>query len=154
MAAAKVSFGAGLGALALSCHQDSFRGWFEAYLEAFNQADFAGIASYYADDVIFRGQALQVVGREGVVEFYRRARGYLQERVDLLAFVGAPDRGKIVAELRTTLVALRDWPDMPTGPMRKGDTRSSVVFAIYELANERFTRIRTARLVGAQGAGR
>jgi len=92
-----------------------------------------------------------VVGRQQVVEFYRQVRSYLDEQVELLTFVGAPDRRKIVAELRTTLVAVRDWPDMPTGPMREGDTRSAAVFAIYELADGRFTRIRTARLASVQG---
>lgn len=145
---------AGWGTLILSCHQKPFRDWFEAYLTAFNRADFAGFAAYYADDVIFRGQAAQVVGSQEVVEFYRRVRAYLDEHVELLTFVGAPDRRKIVAEMRTTLVAMRDWPDMPSGPMRTGDRRSTVVFAIYELADGRFTRIRTARVAGAQAASR
>ena len=46
------------------------------------------------------------------------------------------------------------WLDMPTGAMREGDRRSTVVFAIYELTDGRFTRIRTARLAGAQESGR
>jgi hypothetical protein len=138
----------------LSDREESFRHWFEGYLMAFNHADFAAFSAYYADDVIFAGQAAQVVGRQSVVDFYRRVRRYLDERVELLTFVGAPGRGKIVAELRTTLVAVRAWPDMPTGAMREGDTRTTVSFAIYELAGDRFARIRTARFARFEGTAR
>jgi hypothetical protein len=119
--------------------------WFESYLTAFNRADFPAFGACYADDVIFHGQAAQVVGRDAVLDFYRKVRGYLNERVDLLGFVAAPDGTRIAAELRTTLVALRDWPEMPTGPMRAGETRQSVNFAMYDIADGLFTRIRTAR---------
>lgn len=122
----------------------AFRSWFQVYLDAFNRADFPAFGAYYADDVIFRGQAAQVTGREAVLDFYRRVRGYLHERIEVLTFVGAPDRRGLIAELRTTLVALRDWPDMPTGAMRAGDRRESVNFVAYDIADGRFTRIRTA----------
>jgi hypothetical protein len=127
------------------------RPWFENYLAAFNRADFAAFGACYADDVIFHGQAAQVVGRNAVLDFYRKVRGYLDERVDLLDFVAAPDGTRIAAELRTTLVAVRDWPEMPTGPMHAGDTRQLVSFAMYDLADGRFTRIRTARFSPPRG---
>ena len=127
------------------------RCWFESYLDAFNRADFAGFGACYSDGVIFQGQAAQLIGRDAVLDFYGKVRTYLDERVDLLSFVGAPDGNRIAAELRTTLVALRDWPDMPTRPMRAGDMRQSVNFAFYDLADGKFTRIRTARF-SSQGA--
>lgn len=122
------------------------RCWFEDYLSAFNRADFPGFGRYYADDVVFHGQAAQVVGREAVLDFYRKVRAHLDERVDLLTFVAAPDGSAIVAELRTSLVATSDWPDMPTGPMRAGDRRESVNIAFYDIADGKFARVRTARL--------
>jgi len=121
------------------------RPWFEDYLAAFNRADFTAFGAWYADDVIFHGQAAQLVGRDAVLDFYRQVREYLDERVDLLTFVAAPDGTRIAAELRTTLVALRDWPEMPTGPMRAGETRERLGFAMYDIAGGQFTRIRTAR---------
>jgi hypothetical protein len=123
----------------------ALRGWFDAYLAAFNRADFAAFGACYADDVVFHGQAAQLVGRDAVLDFYRTVRGYLDERVELLAFVGASDGSRIAAELRTTLVAHQDWPDMPTGAMRAGDQRQSVNFAMYDIAGGLFTRVRTAR---------
>lgn len=132
--------------------QPGLRPWFEAYLAAFNRADFAAFGAWYADDVIFHGQAAQLVGRDAVLDFYHRVRTYLDERVDLLGSVIARDGSRIAAELRTTLVAHRDWPDMPTGPMRAGDQRQSVNFAMYEIANGTFTRVRTARFSPQPGA--
>ena len=126
------------------------RCWFEAYLAAFNRADFPAFGAYYADDIDFHGQAAQLVGREAVLAFYHKVRSYLNERVELIGFIGAPDGNRIAAELHTTLLALRDWPDMPTGAMRAGDTRMRVSFAMYDIAGGHFTRIRTARFSPAE----
>jgi len=50
----------------------SLRPWFEGYLAAFNRADFAAFGACYADDVIFHGQAAQIVGRDAVLDFRNR----------------------------------------------------------------------------------
>lgn len=121
------------------------RGWFEAYLEAFNGGDFDGFGSYYADDVIFQGQAAQVVGRTTVLDFYREVKRRLDERLELLTFVGAPAVGRLAVEMRTTLIARQDWLELSTGPIRAGERRQSVNFIFYDIADGRFTRIRSAR---------
>jgi hypothetical protein len=123
---------------------NGLRPWFEAYLDAFNRADFPVFGDYYADDIVFHGQAAQLAGRAAVLGFYHKVRTYLHERIELLSFVGAPDGSRIAAELHTTLLALRDWPDMPTGAIRAGDSRMRVSFAMYDIVNGRFSRIRTA----------
>lgn len=124
----------------------SLRAWFEAYLAAFNRGDFDGFGAYYADDVIFHGQAAQLRGKDAVLGFYRMVRARLDEQVELVSFVGASGGRRIAAELRTTLLARRDWLEMPTGPMRAGDTRQSVNIVFYDLLEYRFTRVRSARL--------
>lgn len=128
------------------------RPWFEAYVDAFNHNDFAGFGAYYADDVIFQGQAAQVIGRDAVLAFYRKVKSRLDETLDLLTFVAAADGTRIVAEVRTRLVAREDWPGMPTGPMKKGDRRESVNFILYDIADGHFARVRSARFSGGQGA--
>jgi hypothetical protein len=125
--------------------------WFEAYLAAFNRADEAGFGAYYADDVQFFGQAAQVTGRQAVLDFYRNVRKYLHERVDLLTFVGDPAQTHMLAVLRTSLVAHTDWPDMPTGALKAGDTRESVNFVMYDISDGRFTRVRSARFSPQKG---
>ena len=119
------------------------RAWFEAYLAAFNRGDFEGFGAYYAEDVQFFGQAATLTGRAAVLDFYRGVRARLDETVDLLAFVGGADMA--AAEIRTTLVAKEDWPDFPTGALRRGQRRQSINFALYDIAGDRFTRIRSAR---------
>ncbi|HTU10670.1 MAG TPA: nuclear transport factor 2 family protein [Allosphingosinicella sp.] len=120
------------------------RPWFERYLAAFNGKDYAGFSAYYAPDVRFFGQAATLEGPRAIVDFYRGVHARLDERVDLVTFVsGGPTR--IMAEIRTTLVAREDWPDFPTGPFTRGDRRQSLNFALYEIADGRFQRIRSAR---------
>ena len=121
------------------------RTWFEAYLAAFNRSDFPAFGAYYADDVQFFGQAAQLVGRDAVLDFYRGVRSYLAENVDVLTFVSSPKGDRIAVEIRTTLIARKDWPEMPTGPMKAGDRRESLIFAFYDIVHGQFARIRTAR---------
>ena len=119
------------------------RQWFETYLDAFNRGDFDGFGAYYADDVAFHGQAATLHGRAAVLAFYRGVRTRIGERVDLLSFIGS--EAAVAAEIRTTLMPLEDWPDFPTGALIKGQQRQSINFAFYDIANGRFTRIRSAR---------
>jgi hypothetical protein len=124
--------------------QPGTRPWFEAYIAAFNAADFAGFSAYYAPDVRFFGQAATLEGVAAVVDFYRRVHARIDETVELLSFVsGAPTR--VAAEIRTTLVAREDWPDFPTGALLRGQRRQSINFAMYDIVAGRFTRIRSAR---------
>ena len=120
------------------------RPWYEAYLAAFNARDYARFSAYYAPDVRFFGQAATLEGAQAVVDFYRGVHARLDETVELLTFVGGgPTR--FMAEIRTTLVAREDWPDFPTGALTRGQRRQSVNFAFYDIADGRFTRVRSAR---------
>ncbi|TNE41793.1 MAG: nuclear transport factor 2 family protein [Sphingomonadales bacterium] len=132
--------------------QRELRHWFEVYLAAFNRSDFPVFGTFYAKEVQFHGQATTLTGRDAVLDFYRNAHRYLAERVELITFVGAPEGDHILAALRTTLTANRDWPDMPTGPMAKGARRESVNFVMYDIADRHFTRIRSARFSPQKGA--
>lgn len=118
------------------------RAWFERYLAAFNAADFAGFGAFYHPRVEFHGQAAQLVGRAAVLAFYRRVRCRVDERIELLSFVGS--RELCAAEIATTLHAHEDWPDFPTGPLLAGTIRKSIGFAFYDITGARFTRIRSA----------
>jgi hypothetical protein len=119
------------------------RAWFQAYLDAFNANDFDGFGAYYAPDVAFFGQAATLEGRDAVLAFYRTVKARIDEQIDLLTFHASEDG--IAAEIRTTLVTREDWPDFPTGSLLKGQRRESINFAFYDIANGRFTRIRSAR---------
>jgi hypothetical protein len=120
------------------------RPWFEAYIAAFNARDYSRFSAYYAPDVRFFGQAATLEGAQAVVDFYRRVHARIDETVELLNFVsGAPSR--IAAEIHTTLIAREDWPDFPTGALLRGQRRQSISFVMYDIADGRFTRVRSAR---------
>lgn len=128
------------------------RPWFEAYLAAFNARDYPGFSAYYAPGVRFFGQAATLEGAAAVVDFYRMVHARLDETVDLVTFVsGGPTR--IMAEIRTTLVAREDWPDFPTGALTQGQRRASLNFALYDIDDGRFTRIRSARFARLADGG-
>lgn len=128
------------------------RAWFDRYLAAFNAKDYPGFSAYYAPDVRFFGQAATLEGPAAIVDFYRMVHARLDERVDLITFVsGGPTR--IMAEIRTTLVAREDWPDFPTGPLTRGQRRASLNFALYEIEEGLFKRVRSARFARLPDGG-
>jgi ketosteroid isomerase-like protein len=116
---------------------------FRAYLAAFNRSDFDTLGDFYAAEVEFVGRAAQLRGREAVVRFYRDVKSRVRETLTLHGIVVGPRA--IVADVETELHALADWPDFPTGPLARGETRRSQNFIWYDVADDRFTRIRSAR---------
>ena len=132
--------------------QPGTRPWFERYLAAFNARDYPGFSAYYAPNVRFFGQAATLEGPAAIVEFYRGVHARIDETVDLVSFVGGgPTR--IMAEIRTTLVAREDWPDFPTGAFTRGQRRQSLNFALYEIEDGRFVRVRSARFARLTDGG-
>ena len=122
---------------------------FRRYIDAFNRNDFETFGGYYAPQIHFQGQAGEFHSREQVVSFYRQVKARVRETIGILTLViGERD---IVAELETGLHALVDWPDFPTGPIYKGETRRSQNFCWYEVADGMFGRIRSARYRSVPG---
>ena len=119
------------------------RAWFERYLEAFNRGDLERVGSYYDEAIEFHGQAATLQGRAALLGFYREVMTRVTETVEILSFAGSADR--IAAELRTTLEAKADWLELRTGPLRQGERRQSVNFIFYDVRDNRFTRVRSAR---------
>jgi hypothetical protein len=115
---------------------------FRSYITAFNRSNFEGFSSFYSPDVEFRGRAGQCTGRDEVVRFYRTVRARVRETITIHAVV-VGERA-IVADLETELYGLVDWPDLKTGPLKRGETRRSQNFIWYDIADDHFTRIRSA----------
>lgn len=115
---------------------------FRSYIAAFNRSEFDAFGRFYAADVEFVGRAAQLKGSNEVLRFYRDVKSRVRETLTLHGIVVGPQ--KVVADLETELHALADWPDFPTGPFRRGETRRSQNFIWYDVADDRFTRIRSA----------
>ena len=115
---------------------------FREYIAAFNRDDFEGFGRYYADDVIFEGRSGQFSKAADVLNFYRKVKSRMRETLIIHDIIlGEQD---IAADLETQLHALADWPDFPTGPIRKGQTIRSQNFIWYEVRDGKFVRIRSA----------
>ncbi len=117
---------------------DDFRG----YVAAFNRGDFAGFGHFYADTVDFAGQGGHFIGREQVLDFYRSVKSRVTETLSVRDLVVGDQT--IVADMVTELVAHKDWPDFPTGPLKRGDRRISENFIWYDISAGRFARVRSA----------
>jgi len=115
---------------------------FRSYVDAFNRNDFDGFGRYYADDIEFEGRAATLRGRDALLSFYQRVKSRVRETISIEDIVVAGRT--VVADLITELQPLEDWPDFPTGPLRKGEMRRSQNFLWYDVAEGRFTRIRAA----------
>lgn len=116
---------------------------FIQYIDLFNRNDFVGFAEYYDDNIIFEGRGRHFKSRTEVVEFYRKLKSRIRETVAIKEVLIGKD--EVVVEIETELYALEDWHNMPTGPMRKGETIRSRNFVWYEMKNRKFKHVRSAR---------
>jgi hypothetical protein len=117
---------------------------FEAYINAFNRDDFDGFSKYYADDVEFNlGDRKQIIGRKGIVEFYRGVKEHFREELTIIDLVITPTR--IALHNGTVFSTIKDWPDFELWPTMDGDVRRIESINLYELENDKFTRIKSAR---------
>jgi ketosteroid isomerase-like protein len=116
---------------------------FTRYIDAFNRSDFDGFSHLYAPDIVFRGRGGTFASRDEVIAFYRDVKSRVRETLTLRGLVVG--RRQWIADIVTELVALEDWPDFPTGAMRRGETRRSENFIWYELQDGLFQRVRSAR---------
>src|SRR5262245_16088024 len=106
---------------------------FYAYLDAFNRNKFSELGRFYAHNVEFNGRAAQCRGRNEVVSFYRMVKTRIRETLTLHALVIGENA--IAADIETELHPLEDWPDFPTGPLKRGEPRRSQNFIWYDVAD-------------------
>ena len=117
---------------------------FERYIDSFNRNDFEGFARFYADDVDFRlGDRKHIVGRQGIVDFYRGVKAHIEEELTILDLILAPDG--LAMHNRTVFRTVKDWPDFEIWPTHAGDKRVVETIAMYEVSDDRFTHIRGGR---------
>jgi SnoaL-like domain len=113
------------------------------YIAAFNNNDFAGLAEFYADDVVLELPIATLRGRQAILDFYLEVKRRVRETLKVGQLV-IDDHG-LAAELGTEFHAFEDAPDFIVRPMKKGDTIQSVSFILYRHEGGKFTRIRSAR---------
>lgn len=61
------------------------------------------------------------------------------------------DGAGVAAELESALLALEDWPEFPSGSLKKGDTYRRRGLIMYTLRDGKLCRIRSARIAVVSG---
>jgi ketosteroid isomerase-like protein len=118
---------------------------FAAYIDAFNRGDDSRFSAYYDPEVVLvLGGHQELRGPQAICDFYRRVRARVQRTVHVRNLVSVP--GRIAAELESEFLALQDVPDFTAGPIKKGERMFLHTVVLYELADGRFVRIRSAVL--------
>lgn len=114
------------------------------YVGAFNRGDFDGFSKHYVDDVVFElGDMRRLEGPDQIVEFYREVRSHVRETLTVLKLV-IDDEGA-AAEVETEFLALNDWPEFVSGPLKQGDVFKRRGLIMYDIRDGKFSYIRSAR---------
>jgi hypothetical protein len=110
---------------------------FLAYIEAYNN-DKSRLKDYYAPDLVFENPAFTLSGPK-LLEFLGSLHGVVEDRIEPVTLIC---EGSDIALFGRHIVrALRD-ADLPIGRFKAGDTKAIGLFAFYETAGARITRIR------------
>ena len=111
----------------------SQRAAFEAYSAAFSGAEFERFPQYYTEDVVLHltSSVGDVVGRQGIVDFYRPMFARVRETVTVENFEASDQRIELDATSRFT--ATEDAPDFVVGPLKIGEWYDVPVRVEYAL---------------------
>lgn len=106
---------------------------YHAYAAAFSAAEFDRFPQFYTDDVVLHltSSAGDVVGKQGIVDFYRPMFESVRETVIVEHFDASDERIAVDAISRFT--AVRDAPDFVVGPLRQGEWVEVPVRVVYSL---------------------
>ena len=116
---------------------------FRAYLHAFNSGNWDRLRDFYAPNVrLVIGNGTELIGREAIIEFYRKVNQQLRRTIEIVQCFGNGDT--LAAEIESEFLAIEDAPDFAAQPMVRGDRYFLNSFVFYDSAGEQYTRIRAA----------
>ena len=105
---------------------------FRAYMAAFSNADFGRFPGFYTEDVRLElGSAPAIVGRQGIVDFYRPMFEQIREQLTVNSVTATDDAIELDAVTRFT--ALKDAPDFVVGALKVGEYIEGRVLVSYRL---------------------
>jgi ketosteroid isomerase-like protein len=106
---------------------------YQAYAAAFSAAEFDTFPTFYTDDVVLHLSATagDIVGRHGIVDFYRPMFERVRETVTVETLAASDDLIAVDAVSRFTAIA--DAPDFIVAPLAKGEWIEVPVHVDYSL---------------------
>ena len=118
---------------------------FRDYIAAFNRDDFDAFTRFYSDDIVLvLGGKRELRGRQAIIDFYKTVKALTHRQIVVNRLIIGSDG--LAAELESTFTALEDLPEgMLQRPLKRGETYHHVTFALYDIKDGRYTRIRSAR---------
>lgn len=117
---------------------------FRTYIAAFNRQDFDGFRRFYTDDVEFNlGDRKQIIGPQGIVDFYTGVFEHIAEELEIKDLIVAPNGAALHS--RTQFTTIKDWPDFELWPTMKGDVRVVESINMYLTRDGKIAKILSGR---------
>jgi len=117
---------------------------FRTYIAAFNGRDFDGFSRFYADDVEFNlGDRKQIIGKQGIVDFYTQVFDHISEELEIVDLIVAPDGAALHS--RTVFTTIKDWPDFELWSTKVGDVRRVESINMYRTSGGKIVQIKSGR---------
>jgi SnoaL-like domain len=117
---------------------------FHAYCSAFSNAEFERFPTYYTEDVRLElGSVPPILGRQGIIDFYRPMFQRIREQLTVNSVVATDDTIELDALTRFT--ATQDAPDFVVGPLKVGEYIEGRVLVSYQLRDGLITKISVRR---------
>ncbi len=117
---------------------------FRTYIAAFNRQDFDGFRRFYTDDVEFNlGDRKQIIGPQGIVDFYTGVFEHIAEELEIKALIVAPNGAALHS--RTQFTTIKDWPDFELWSTMKGDVRVVESINMYLTRDGKIAKILSGR---------
>lgn len=105
---------------------------FRAYCAAFSGADFERFPKFYTEDVRLElGSVPPILGRQGIIDFYRPMFARVREHLTVNSVSATDDRIELDAITRFT--AVQDAPDFVVGALKQGEYIEGRVLVSYRL---------------------
>lgn len=119
--------------------RDTLLEYFRLYTGDFEKA----VELYYAEDIIFENPDNTFNGRQAILDHFKEARDGIKEIFTPLNIVMEGDR--IAAEIDVELLATKDKPDFPAGPLKEGDSLHRRVGVFYRIRDGRICNVNVYR---------
>ena len=117
---------------------------FHAYASAFSNGDFERFPQFYTEDVVLTlPSAGEILGRQGIVDFYRPMFESVRESVAVETFAASDER--IVVDAISRFTAVADAPDFVVAPLKQGEWVEVPVRVEYTLRDGLICRIAVSR---------
>lgn len=127
----------------LSAHPGG-RAAYAAYAAAFSAGDMDRAGRFYTDDCVLRLPAVPpIIGRQGIVDFYRGMFRTVREQLTVHRLV--IDDGGIAVDCTSTFVAQADASEFVVAPLARGESVAVRVFVVYGLRDGLIGTIDVAR---------